>query len=82
MNIEITDALLVAVIVGLVEVAKRMGLPVRLAPAISVILGIIVGIVYFPGDLKTSIIYGIICGLTSSGLYSTGKNTMQQKSVY
>ncbi|MEV3197113.1 hypothetical protein ABNF16_21140 [Paenibacillus larvae] len=30
MNIEITDAVIVAVIVGLVEMAKGMGLPVRL----------------------------------------------------
>ncbi|QHZ54022.1 transposase [Paenibacillus larvae] len=79
MNIEITDALLVAVIIGLVECAKGIGMPARFSPIFSIALGITVGIVYFPGDLKTSIIYGIICGLTSSGLYSAGKNTIQQK---
>ncbi|MDT2295104.1 hypothetical protein P7H15_23025 [Paenibacillus larvae] len=38
MNIEITDVVIVAVIVGLVEMAKGIGLPVRLAPVLSVIL--------------------------------------------
>ncbi|AGN89337.1 transposase [Paenibacillus larvae] len=77
MNIEITDVVIVAVIVGLVEMAKGMGLPVRLAPVLSVILGIAAGIAYMAvWDIKTGIMYGIICGLTSCGLYSTGKSTM------
>ncbi|MEV2910748.1 transposase [Paenibacillus larvae] len=79
MNIEITDAVIVAVIVGLVEVAKRMGLPVRLAPALSVILGIVAGVVYFPGDVKTSVMFGIISGLTSCGLYSAGKSAVKKE---
>ncbi|MDT2255695.1 hypothetical protein P7H17_20115 [Paenibacillus larvae] len=78
MNIEITDALLVAVIVGFVEIAKGMGLPVRLAPVLSVILGIIAGVVYFPGDVKTSVMFGIISGLTSCGLYSAGKSAVKK----
>ncbi|MDT2260625.1 hypothetical protein P7H06_15495 [Paenibacillus larvae] len=35
MNIEITDVVIVAVIVGFVEMAKGIGLPVRLAPVLS-----------------------------------------------
>ncbi|AHD04967.1 hypothetical protein ABNB59_09245 [Paenibacillus larvae] len=38
MNIEITDVVIVAVIVGIVEMAKGIGLPVRLAPVLSVTL--------------------------------------------
>ncbi|AUS03575.1 transposase [Paenibacillus larvae] len=79
MNIEITDVVIVAVIVGLVEMAKGIGLPVRLAPVLSVILGIVAGIVYFPGDLKTSAIFGIISGLTSCGLYSAGKSAVKKE---
>ncbi|ARF66651.1 transposase [Paenibacillus larvae subsp. pulvifaciens] len=79
MNIEITDALLVAVIVGFVEMAKGIGLPARLAPVLSVILGIVAGVVYFPGDIKTSIMYGIISGLTSCGLYSAGKSAVKKE---
>ncbi|MEV2354108.1 transposase [Paenibacillus larvae] len=79
MNIEITDVIIVAVIVGLVEMAKGIGLPVRLAPVLSVILGIVAGVVYFPGDLKTSVIFGIISGLPSCGLYSTGKSAVKKE---
>ncbi|MCY7476706.1 hypothetical protein [Paenibacillus larvae] len=37
MSIEITDVVIVAVIVGLVEMAKGIGLRVRLAPVLSVL---------------------------------------------
>jgi hypothetical protein len=79
MNIEITDVVIVAVIVGIVEMAKGIGLPARLAPLLSVILGIVVGVVYYPGDLKTSVIFGIISGLTSCGLYSAGKSAVKKE---
>ncbi|WP_241898778.1 transposase, partial [Paenibacillus larvae] len=74
-----TDVVIVAVIVGLVEMGEGIGLPVRLAPVLSVILGIVAGIVYFPGDLKTSAIFGIISGLTSCGLYSAGKSAVKKE---
>lgn len=46
MNMEITEVMIVAVIVGLVEIAKGVGLPIRLAPVLSIILGIAAGVVY------------------------------------
>ncbi|MEV2909870.1 transposase [Paenibacillus larvae] len=79
MSIEITDVVIVAVIVGLVEMAKGIGLPVRLAPVLSVILGIAAGVVYFPGDIKTSVMFGIISCLTSCGLYSAGKSAVKKE---
>ncbi|MCY9772791.1 transposase [Paenibacillus larvae] len=80
MNIEITDVVIVAVIVGLVEMAKGIGLPVRLAPVLSVMLGIAAGIAYMAvWDIKTGILYGIICGLTSCGLYSAGKSAVNKE---
>ncbi|MGG4396086.1 transposase [Paenibacillus thiaminolyticus] len=79
MNMEITEVMIVAVIVGLVEIAKGLGLPIRLAPVLSIILGIAAGVVYLaPGDLKIGVMYGIICGLTSCGLYSTGKSALRK----
>ncbi|WP_374019201.1 transposase [Paenibacillus thiaminolyticus] len=76
---EISDVMIVAVIVGLVEIAKGLGLPNRLAPVLSIILGIAAGVVYLtPGDLKMGVMYGIICGLTSCGLYSTGKSALRK----
>ncbi|BFH14307.1 transposase [Paenibacillus melissococcoides] len=76
---EITDGIIVAVIVGLVEIAKGLGLPIRLAPVLSIILGIAAGVVYLaPGDLKMGVMYGIVSGLTSCGLYSTGKSALRK----
>lgn len=75
--IQVTDVVLIAVIIGLVEVASRVGLPKKAAPAVSIALGIAGGIVYIsPGDPKTGIIAGIIIGLSSIGLYSGAKNTI------
>ncbi|WP_182914650.1 transposase [Paenibacillus thiaminolyticus] len=79
MNMEISDVMIVAVIVGLVEIAKGLGLSSRLAPVLSIILGIAAGVVYLaPGDLKMGVMYGIVSGLTSCGLYSTGKSALRK----
>ncbi|RJG25346.1 transposase [Paenibacillus thiaminolyticus] len=76
---EISDVMIVAVIVGLVEIAKGLGLSSRLAPVLSIILGIAAGVVYLaPGDLKMGVMYGIVSGLTSCGLYSTGKSALRK----
>jgi hypothetical protein len=80
MNIEITDVVIVAVIIFFVEMAKGIGLPVRLAPALSIILGILAGVAYMAvWDIETGIMYGIICGLTSCGLYSAGKSAVKKE---
>jgi hypothetical protein len=76
-TVQITDVVLIAVIIGLVEIASRAGLPKKAAPALSIVLGVAGGIVYIaPGDLKTGVIVGIVMGLTSVGLYSGTKNTL------
>lgn len=63
---------LVAVITGLVQVAKKTGLNSRFAPILSVVLGI--GLTYlFVGHDTTTLLNGIIASLTASGLYSGGK---------
>jgi uncharacterized membrane protein YGL010W len=73
---ELTVAVFIAVIVGLVELFKKsLGLPVRYAPLLSVLLGLPVGILYLNVDLKTGIVYGLIIGLSACGLYSGVKST-------
>jgi hypothetical protein len=75
--IQITDVVLIAVIIGLVEIASRAGLPKKAAPTLSLVLGVAGGIVYIaPGDPKTGVIVGIIMALSSMGLYSGTKNTL------
>lgn len=64
---------LVPVIVGLVEVFKRTGLPDQYAPIASLILGLLVaGLVALSAGTFTAatILTGIAYGLSASGLYS------------
>lgn len=75
---EYTDVLLIAVIVGLVELLKKLNLPHKLLPVASLVFGLIGGVFYlFPHDLKAGILMGIIMGLSASGLYSGVKNTVE-----
>jgi L-cystine uptake protein TcyP (sodium:dicarboxylate symporter family) len=69
---------LTAVIVGIVEVLKKLGMPTKWCPLASLVLGIIAGIVYSGAALREGILIGIAMGLSSCGLYSGVKNTMQK----
>jgi len=76
--LEITDVIVVPVIVGLVEGAKKLGMPAKLAPAVDLVLGIAAGFVYIaPGDPKLAVFYGLLMGLTAAGLYSGTKSTLK-----
>lgn len=70
------------VILGVVELVKSVfGIDAKLAPIISVCLGLIFSIAYsFYGDtvLYEAIIMGLIVGLGAIGLYSGPKNTIEK----
>lgn len=69
------DAMLVAIVTGLVELAKQSGFPKRFAPLLALACGIAAGVFYVnPGDLTAGILSGIVMGLASVGLYSGPKN--------
>lgn len=77
--IAINYGVLVAVVIGLVEAAKRIGVPEKFAPVFSVILGLglsFLGFVANP-DLVSTIVGGIIIGLSAVGLYSGTKNIVE-----
>ena len=63
-------------IIGIVELAKRAGLPTRFAPLLSLACGILFGLLYFGPDLRVAFLYGIALGLMASGLYSGGKTLL------
>lgn len=69
---------LVPLIVGLVEVAKQVGLPSRLAPALSVLLGICAGFALETSGAAEALVTGLMLGLSASGLYSAGKSMFNQ----
>lgn len=74
-----TDVILIAVIIGLVEAAKWSGLPKRFAPGLSLVLGVVGGIVYiFPGDVAMGVLIGLVMGLSASGMYSGTKATLEK----
>ena len=67
---------IIPVLVGLVTVAKEVGLPSKYAPLTSVVMG--VGLVALTGVAwQAFVVQGIIAGLSASGLYSGTKATLK-----
>lgn len=65
---------LIPIITILVDVIKKAGLPSNFAPLMSLILGVVFGLIFEnSGDVKIAIITGLIMGMSASGLYSGGK---------
>lgn len=78
MSFEVYDIAIIPVITGLIEIAKKMGLPKKFSPLIALALGIIAGVVYIePQDVAGGIIIGIAVGLSASGLYEYSKDTIE-----
>lgn len=74
-----TDYLLwVPIIVGVIEVMKKAGLPDNYAPVVALLLGV-AGAFASSGMNTYSVFNGILAGLSASGLYSGYKATILQK---
>jgi mannose/fructose/N-acetylgalactosamine-specific phosphotransferase system component IIC len=77
MDFQIYGLALIPLLVAVIAMLTTLGLPKRFAPVISVVLGVVVGIIYLaPGDIKQGVLIGIALGLSSVGLYSGTKNTI------
>lgn len=71
---EAWTAFLAPLVVALVEVGKRAGLPVRWAPLVAIALG--VGLVWaltYQPTAAAVVVWGLIIGATAAGLYSGGR---------
>ena len=81
MDIQIVLSLtvVVAVVIGIVQAAKTMGLPTQFAPLLAIVLGIIMslGLSLFEATFSV-IMTGLIIGLSACGLYSGVKTTAGQ----
>ncbi|MBP3038436.1 hypothetical protein J9303_02815 [Bacillaceae bacterium Marseille-Q3522] len=77
--LDIHHVAIIPLITGLVELSKKYGLPVKWAPIVSVLLGLVIGIVYIEGPLKNSVLIGLMLGLSATGLYSGSKNFVEKK---
>lgn len=68
---------LIPVITVLVNLIKKVGISNRIIPSISIVIGIIFGVIFYgEGDLKKGILAGMVMGMSASGLYSNGKSVL------
>lgn len=74
---EVYDITILPLIIGLVELFKRMGFPSKYSPIIGMIAGLLIGIFYVAPTIKEGILIGLVLGLSASGLYSGTKNIVE-----
>ncbi len=70
----------IAIVLGLVQVAKRLGLKEKYCPLLSTLLGLLISLGYHFYSYKTwyeAVIFGLIIGLSAVGLYSGTRETVQ-----
>ncbi|NKW95811.1 holin [Bacillus toyonensis] len=64
---------MIGIVVGLSQVAKTIGLQTKYVPLLNVTLGIVLGVLFLGGNIKTNVFQGIIVGLSASGLFDHTK---------
>ena len=75
----ISETLVVPIIVSLTQLAKGLGLPKKFCALAAVVIGVIIGVFFLkPLCIKAGVFKGIVYGLSASGLYSGTKNTIEQ----
>jgi len=73
------EAIILAIVVGLTEVAKRVGLVERIVPLFAIVMGIGVAFIANLGGAWDVALQGLIAGLTAIGAYEVGKTTVLGK---
>lgn len=66
------DTALLPVVIGVTEVIKRAGLPIKFVPLFAVVFSVTFGYFFDYGWLNS-----LVAGLASVGLYSGVKNTLE-----
>ncbi|MCI0767881.1 holin [Bacillus sp. TL12] len=69
----ISLAVMIGIVVGLSQIAKTIGLQTKYIPLLNLTLGIVLGVLFLPQDLKMNVFQGIIIGLSASGLFDHTK---------
>jgi len=67
---------------GLVEVAKRAGVPNRYLPLLAVVMGVMAGVgLRNPNEsIAIAVMEGLVIGLSAVGLYSGTRNVLRRNS--
>ena len=69
---------LTAAVLGLTELAKQLGLPSKVAPLVALTLGILFSALASTYSTTFQmLLQGVILGLSASGLWSVGKNSIE-----
>ncbi|MCU5027671.1 holin [Bacillus thuringiensis serovar brasilensis] len=69
----VSFAVIIGVVVGLSQIVKTIGLQTKYVPLLNLTLGIVLGVLFLDGDIKTNVFQGIIIGLSASGLFDHTK---------
>lgn len=78
LNNEYLILVLVPILIGLLEVVKKAKLfDDRFIPLVSLVLGLILGVVFSGFNIKDGIIAGLFLGLSAVGLYSGTTNVIE-----
>jgi uncharacterized membrane protein len=68
----------IAVVTGVTELVKQVGLDSKYAPVVSLLLGIGIAFLFYTNDIAQTILSGVIIGLSASGLYSGTKTIINK----
>lgn len=66
-------AVMIGIVVSLSQIVKTVGLQTKYVPLLNLTLGIVLGVLFLDGDIKTNVFQGIIIGLSASGLFDHTK---------
>lgn len=77
MELTTAFAALIPVVMGIVQILKKTGLPTRFAPLASLVLGI-VGAIYFVSHDTNGVMQGIMVGIMASGIHSSVKTSARK----
>lgn len=69
--------LIIPILIGILEVFKKLGLPVKYVPVLSLLLGVLAS-VSVSGLAVENFIQGLVYGLSACGLYSGTKATIEE----
>jgi len=73
------ETVILAIVVGLTQAVKKVGLLDRLVPVFAVLCGIGIAFVANLGGAWDVALQGLIVGLTAIGAYEVGKTTVLGK---
>ena len=67
------ELLSIPAITAIVQALKMEGMPSKISPLVSIILGLTLGFILTEGSVIERVIFGLVFGLSASGLYDNAR---------